>query len=159
MNEQVVTKQDNSKVDTKLFYLIGVFSVLAAIGLADSIYLLWSHFQPDVLNCSLLEGCDLVLQSEYSTILGIPTATFGVAYYSLLVLISGLSYFKKDSSRFVWAALLTPVGFGASLLFVYLQAFIIEAYCQYCLVSALIATILLFLAVWIIRQKGNRLLV
>jgi len=110
------------------------------------------HYFGPLLGCPIFGGCDKVLISPYSAVGGIPVALFGAVYY-LVVFILGVAYFDTGRSRVLrFAASLTPLGLIASLWFLYLQIFVIEALCFYCLVSALIST-LLFILTLLLRRK------
>lgn len=59
-------------------------AALAAIGLADSLYLWWTKVNRTELVCGIGD-CDLVNASPYSMLLGIPVAAIGAAGYVLLL--------------------------------------------------------------------------
>lgn len=48
---------------------------------------------------------------------------------------------------------LAGAGFLVSLNFVYLQAFVLEAFCLYCLISALFSTLLFIGSIWLTIEK------
>lgn len=132
------------------------FLVLSAAGFLDATYLTVEHYRSAVPPCGLAGGCETVLTSDYSTIGGAPIALFGAFYY-LAVFLLAFGYF--DSRRLVWlrlASWLSVLGFGMSLVLVYLQFFVLRALCQYCLLSAGISTglFLLSLAVLKVRQRA-----
>lgn len=116
------------------------YVILILIGLTDAAYLSALHFYQADPGCSLITGCDAVLSSEYSVIAGIPLAYGGFAYY-LTLLIGVLVYYqyeiKKAQQVLFFVNLL---GFLFSLWLVYIQAIVLEAFCQYCLISALTTT-------------------
>lgn len=124
---------------TKIWFLL-----LSLIGLGDSFYLALKHFQPvnPLEKCGITGGsCDLVLRSSYSEIFGIPLAVIGVLYY-LIMLVAFLVYNQK-AKRIASATSL--VGFVASLYFVYIQLVVIGAICEYCMLSAVVSTLLFVL--------------
>jgi len=140
-----------------------LFAVLAFIGFLDASYLTIQHYKGVPPPCSLLEGCEIVTTSKYAEVLGIPVALPGVLYY-LSILILTVSFFSsKDGSIFgggnkrflAWAALLTPFGFIASLWFLFIQFFVIDALCLYCLVSASTSTALFILGLIIMRRTKS----
>ncbi len=111
-------------------------TVVALIGLADSAYLTSKHISGSQVPCSITGGCEQVLTSSYSEIFGVPTAALGVLAYLAAFSLALLTYF---GNRQLWnlfgvAAVLMA---GFSLWFVYLQAFVIGAFCQFCLLSAI----------------------
>ena len=114
-------------------------AVVALVGLVDSVYLAVMHGEK--VPCSLVEGCEKVLTSEYSEIFGIPTALFGAAAYFAAFSFAVLSAF---GNRRMWTVfgVQTFVMLAFSAWLVYLQAFVIGAFCQFCLLSALTTSIL-----------------
>jgi uncharacterized membrane protein len=116
-----------------VFYWI--LAVIAIVGLADATFLTVAHLTGDDAVCGSSIGCSTVLGSAYATIRGIPTAAFGaVAYFvvfSLAVLVaSGYARLRR------FLIVVVSVMFLASLYFLYLQAFILHAFCPFCLLSA-----------------------
>ncbi|MCR4261189.1 MAG: S26 family signal peptidase [Candidatus Colwellbacteria bacterium] len=133
--------------------------ILAFLGLIDSAYLTIKHFTGGEVNCSAIPGidCDIVLGSMYSEIFGIPLALLGSLYY-LTVLAIGIIYLKKQDSIFIqFLLVMTSVGLLASLYLVYVQAFILNAYCAFCLASAFISTLLFAssLAMTFLKEKNT----
>jgi uncharacterized membrane protein len=122
---------------------MAIYVVLVLIGVADAAYLSAIHYYQADPGCSLITGCDAVLSSEFAVILGVPLAYGGLIYY--LVLLSGmLTYYQYETKKALHATLLVNVmGFLFSLWLIYVQAFILGAFCQYCLISALITTLAL----------------
>ena len=65
------------KLKTTLYIFLG----LSLIGVLDSFYLTLTKLQRSEAVCSILEGCDVVLNSSYSMVGPIPLAAFGLLYY------------------------------------------------------------------------------
>jgi uncharacterized membrane protein len=77
-------------------------------------------------------GCETVADSHYSHLAGVNIAVFGILGYVVL-LASALT--PGDAGRF--AGFLTAlVGFGYSAYLTYLELFVIDAICQWCVASA-----------------------
>lgn len=116
-----------------------VFPVLAVlfslIGLADSVYLTVNHYNGEIAPCSLVTGCEKVLSSEFSQILGIPISALGALSYFLTF---SLATFAFNQNRLAWHLMIaiTAGMAGFSIWLLYLQAFVIGAFCQFCLISA-----------------------
>ncbi len=110
-------------------------AVVALIGLADAIYLTIKHYTGEAVPCSIVEGCEQVLTSSYAEIAGIPLAIFGAAAYFVAFALAILAAFGNVRAWILFGvqAVLMTI-FTAWL--VYLQAFVIEAFCQFCLLSA-----------------------
>lgn len=119
---------------------------LSVVGILDSFYLTITHFSQNELVCTIIKGCDVVLKSEYSEIGPVPTAALGVffyitVFYIILLYISG----KISDDLMKKLGWIFGAGFVASLFFLYLQMFVINAYCQYCLFSLITSTLLFIL--------------
>lgn len=128
--------------------------VVAALGFADATYLTIEHYNNRIPPCTT-DGCEIVLTSVYATIAGVPVALLGAVYY-LAILVLLVTYLDSKNEKFVrWALSLTVIGFLASLYLFYLQAFVIKAFCQYCLVSAGTSTALFIAALVIFKKYRN----
>lgn len=119
-----------------------VFLILALIGFADATYLTLKHFNGGPITCSLTHGCDEVTSSAYSEIFGIPVALFGALYYLGVILLAVLYLDKKKEQVLSLISKLTWIGLGAAIYFTYIQAVILNAWCQYCIGSAITSTLL-----------------
>jgi len=83
-------------------------------------------------------GCATVAQSSYSHIAGINIAIFGIIGYVVLL---ATAFFRNDIARFTGFATALG-GFGFSVYLTYLELYVIEAICQWCVGSAILMTIL-----------------
>jgi len=114
--------------------------LLAFLGLVDTLYLGLKRGQS--VPCSITNGCEEVLKSEFSTVGGIPISWFGFVFYLSVFSAAAFAVFSEDDRllRLVfWPAL---AGFLISLGLVGIQAFVLHAYCQYCLASAVLTTLI-----------------
>ena len=119
---------------------------VSLVGFLDSAYLAAKHFFGSPVTCFIVEGCETVTTSRFATVAGIPVALLGAFYY-LGIFLLAVAYLDTKRAAFMkLAARLTFVGFLASLWFIYVQAFVLEAWCIYCLVSATRSTILFILS-------------
>jgi uncharacterized membrane protein len=84
-------------------------------------------------------GCATVAQSSYADLAGVSVAVIGIVGYALLF---AAALASGDAARFAGLAL-ALVGFGFSLYLTYLELFVIDAICQWCVASALVMTALL----------------
>lgn len=137
-------------------WLLAVFTLICFGGFLDSTYLAAKHFLGSPVTCSLLKGCEIVTSSKYSVVFGVPVAAFGVLYYLTILILMAIYLETKRDNVIKAAAYITPAGFMASLYFLYLQFFIIQAFCLYCLISAASSTLLFLIGLWIIHthRKG-----
>jgi uncharacterized membrane protein len=88
--------------------------------------------------------------------MGFPVALGGVIFYlAFLVLITAYLIEKKEL-LLRWALAITILGFLASLYLSLLQAFVIHAFCLYCLVSAATSTLLFIAAIIIFKKYQNK---
>ena len=140
----VTEKELNNIGKTAIAKLPLVAAVVALIGLVDSVYLTVKHYAGAKVPCSVISGCETVLTSEYAEIFGIPTAAFGAVAYFLAF---SLAILAAYGNRKMWLAFggLVSVMFLFTLWLIYLQAFVIEAFCQFCLISAATSSILFIL--------------
>lgn len=133
-----------------------VFFILSLIGVGDTTYLLVKHFQGAQDVCLFTQGCDKVLESSYATMLGMPMALWGFIFY-FLVFITAVFFLAHRSLRVLYAlAGMTVVGFVFSLVLVYLQAFVIGSFCEFCMLSATTSTLLFITAVYVMVHKHKR---
>lgn len=125
-------------------------AALALAGLAIAIYLTVLHYDHSAPVCvGGGGGCEKVQSSDYAELMGIPVALIGAVGYALI----GLSLLVPgDAGRFA-GALLGLVGVGFSLYLTYLELFVIDAICQWCVASAVVMAALA--AVTLIRFAGT----
>lgn len=125
--------------------------VLVALGLAVSGYLSYVKLADAPMIC--LEGafqCDAIQQSVYAELAGFPVAVLGLLSYVALAL---LLFFQKriEFLRENGIALLLGLVFFAwlySMYLVYIQAFVLQAWCQWCVIHEIIITLLLIVTGW-----------
>jgi uncharacterized membrane protein len=111
--------------------------IIAVVGFLDSGYLTWGYYSGAQLKCTIFEGCNTVLASEYSLFLGlIPNALLGMIYYGLVVFLLVVYLVERIKIALQVATALVAVGVLFSAYFVYLQIAVINAICIYCMVSA-----------------------
>jgi len=139
-------------LQNKVGLTIWIIALLSFIGFLDASYLTASHYGAAELICGASGGCDTVTTSSYSTVLGIPVALGGAVYYFSVLILSLLFIDTKNKKFLLPIVFLTPLAFLSSVWFVYLQLYVIEAICYYCMGSALTSTIL-FLLTPLIWQK------
>jgi uncharacterized membrane protein/rhodanese-related sulfurtransferase/predicted DsbA family dithiol-disulfide isomerase len=130
---------------------------LSLLGLFDSLYLLYTYTSPSRPMVCIGTGCDAVRASAYSTLWGVSMPVFGVLGYTLLaVVIIAESLLPARLARWARYAFLGMTGFGFlfSLYLEYLQAFVIHAYCAWCVTSGVVMTALFTLAVVNVVRAG-----
>lgn len=138
----------------KAALLYGVTALLSLAGLADSIYLTVEHISGRSVKCTIVSGCSEVLSSPYATVRGIPLALIGAAaYFSVFSLATLAAFDYKLAGTLL--TLLVALMFLTTLWLVYLQAFVIGHFCQFCLLSAIVTTILTGLVAIAHKTEGR----
>ena len=135
-------------------------ALVALAGVFVALYLtLYKLGYIGTLACAV-GSCETVQTSKWATFLGLPVGAWGVAYYLgvLALALLGLTARYADSRR-LSDVLLAVTAFGLlfSLWLTYLELFVIHAICQWCVVSAILATILFVLS-WLDRRDVAALL-
>lgn len=87
-------------------------------------------------------GCETVAKSQYSHLAGVNVAVFGIVGYVLLL---GAALLAGDIAR-IGGLAVSLVGFGFSVYLTYLELFVINAICQWCVASAVLMTMLFILS-------------
>ncbi|MDE2024996.1 MAG: vitamin K epoxide reductase family protein [Patescibacteria group bacterium] len=119
----------------------------AFLGFLDATYLTIIHYKNLIPPCSIAHGCETVLTSRYATIGPVPIALIGVFFY-LSVLILLFLFLQTKKRRIINLTFFLSVScIAVAAVLVYLQAFVLHAYCQYCLVSEGL-DVALFFSVW-----------
>lgn len=139
----------------KLPVQVWVWLGLATVGLYDAILLTVEHYTRRGLPCTLSGGCERVLTSRFSEFGGVPTAALGIVFY--LVVLFAIMYYVTNQQRPNKYLMLgwSTIGFVTSLGLTSIQAFVIKAWCQYCLLSALTSTLIFLTAVWYWRANAK----
>ena len=95
-------------------------------------------------------GCQSVASGPYSSMMGIPLATWGAVFYCTLALLGiGGVIFWRDSGRVFlrWAFCLAAFGFAFNLHLAYLMVFRIQAICWLCVTTYVINVVIILLLV------------
>jgi uncharacterized membrane protein len=117
---------------------IVIYSIVALVslaGLADATYLTVQALTGETMVCGGSPDCFKVLGSPYARVDGVPLALLGaVAYFSVFSFAVLAAFGYPRVRRFllftVWSM------FAVTLWLLYTQAFILHAFCRYCLFSA-----------------------
>ncbi|MCA9868365.1 MAG: vitamin K epoxide reductase family protein [Anaerolineae bacterium] len=122
---------------------------LAGLGVAG--YLAYVEIQLVDAVCGPIGDCNAVQSSVYARLFGIPIGLIGVIGYLILI---GVWVWGRSGSTTARALLLGMTVFGVvvSIYLTYLELFVIEAVCLWCLSSAVLMTlIMLAAAAWLAR--------
>jgi uncharacterized membrane protein len=129
-----------------------VAAIVSLVGLADATYLSVQALTGETLGCGGSPDCFRVLGSSYARVGGIPVALFGVlAYFSAFAFATFAAFGYRRARTF----LIPTIGamFLGTLWLLYVQAFLLHAYCRYCLFSA--ATTFLLAGLMIALPPGR----
>ena len=118
-----------------------IVAIVSLAGLADAIYLTVQALTGETLACGGSPDCFRVLGSQYSRIGGIPVASLGTLAYFSVFAFAIFAVFGYARARLFLALTVTGM-FLATLWFLYVQAFLLHAYCRYCLFSAAVTFLL-----------------
>ncbi|NPV77141.1 MAG: vitamin K epoxide reductase family protein [Anaerolineae bacterium] len=129
--------------------------ILTLIGLIDSLYLLWIKISQNKALCLPgLGDCWSVNTSRYSEIYGVPVSILGaLAYLVILALLwlEGKDFkFKAYLPGLIFGITLTGTLYSAYL--TYLEIAVIKAICPFCVVSAVVMTVLLIISTLRLRK-------
>ncbi len=122
---------------------------LCLAGTFVSGYLEWSYASPEHPLACIGSGCDVVRASPYAHFLGLPLPLYGLAMFLTLALASfgkGIASapWARVSSRFL--AILSGAGFLAFCYLTAIEAFVLHAWCMWCVLAAILGTGIFVLA-------------
>ena len=122
-------------------------TLVALAGLADAIYLTVHHYTATPVPCGVAFDCEMVLTSPYAEIAGIPLAAFGALAYFAAFSLALLAAFGDRRMWKLFGVQVTLMAVFSGWL-IYVQAALIGAFCQFCLISA--ATTLTLFVIYIV---------
>lgn len=109
---------------------IGAAAVcLAGIGIAG--YLSWARVADATVICVAGGGCETVQNSDYAELLGVPVAVLGLGTYAVIL---ALIAWDAPLAR-LGAASIALFGMLFSIYLLVVQAFVIEAFCTWCVAN------------------------
>jgi len=130
-----------------------VIAFLAVAGVVVSSLALQVHYSNETEPCSINAkwDCGIVNHSPFAEIAHIPVAALGITGY---LAIGGLALLNRR--RLVAALALGALGF--SLYLTYIEKYVLEVYCIYCVTSLGIIVLINLLAVWwvVTERRSNR---
>lgn len=150
-------------------FLSLVLVILSLIGIMDASYITYEKLSGQIPPCGAGFDCGGVLESPWAYIGPIPLSVFGLFYYVLVFSIASLHFLDVDIQMLItsWTKsvafsfpahqlllYLTTFGFFFSLYLLSLMAFVIQAWCLYCLISAAVC-ISLFVTSLILNKVSS----
>jgi uncharacterized membrane protein len=119
--------------------------LLSVVGLIDSAYLAWIKVTGSTAICSGIGDCEAVNNSPYSELYGVPIAFLGGLFYLTIMGLLVLEWYRiipGDWARYATFGL-AMIGVLYSVYLTYLEVAVLEAICPFCVVSAVVAILLL----------------
>lgn len=138
-------------------FLYTLAAFIALIGLSDSIYLTVRHLTGQNVECLASADCETVLGSSYATLGKVPLAGLGAAAYFAVFSLATLAAFGRAWARPLFLSLVGMM-LGVTAWLLYLQAFVLQAFCDFCLLSAALTAILSAIgtAVFFVERRSAR---
>jgi uncharacterized membrane protein len=131
---------------TRTYDRVALFSLfLSTLGILIAGYLTVRHYDATEISvCPIFDnGCDTVTGSKYAVILGfLPLALLGVFYYATVFMLGALYAFRGNKGFMKLSSYISMLGALFSLLLLYVQGFVLHAYCFYCVSSAIVSLLL-----------------
>lgn len=132
-----------------MFTKKNILLFFSVVGILISSYLAYTKLTSSSIQCGSHGGCNAVQNSDYSTLFGIPLGVFGMGYYFVLFFV----FFTEDIKNIAKIrSLLVAWGLLFSTYLTYLEAFVIHAYCLWC-VGSFVNIILIALIHFLWKQK------
>jgi uncharacterized membrane protein len=126
---------------TKIAWVYLIAALISLVGIGDAIYLTVQDLTGQSLRCTVISGCSEVLSSKFAHVGPLPLAAIGAAAYFGFFSLAILAAFGYSFARPLVTSLVT-IMFVFGLWLLYLQAFVIHHFCQYCLLSLAVTTVL-----------------
>lgn len=135
-------------------------AVLSLVGLFIAGYLLLHRLGlVGQLFCGVGGACETVQSSKWATQLGVPVPVFGVAGYLVLfalALVGMQPPLAGDRRVSLVLLLLSGLAVAYTAYLTYLEAFVIHAWCRYCLGSAIVIVLIFLLSIIDLGRSSYR---
>lgn len=132
-------------------------AVIALLGIFVAGYLTMYNFGLlGVIQCGT-GGCETVQSSQYAMLFGTPVALLGLFGYIVIFAIAMIGIQPRwVAARWVAVllVLISGVGTAFSAYLTYLEAAVIHAWCQWCVVSAVLMTLIFVLSLMGLRKEN-----
>jgi uncharacterized membrane protein/glutaredoxin len=120
--------------------------ILAGFGMILTGYLSYSALLSErVAFCTAGAGCDVVLNSRWSTLFGVPTSLLGFLTYALL---AAVAWNRDAANQWRWTFVISLFGLLYSIYLTSVAWFELKATCPYCLSSFGLMMAIFILTVW-----------
>ena len=125
-----------------------IIAFLALAGLVVSVLALRVHYSTGTEPCSINErwDCGVVNHSPFAEMHGVPVAVLGIAGYLAL---GGLGFARQRFLLF----LVTLIGLGFALRLTFIEEYVLQVWCVYCVISQAIIGLLTILSLaWLAKE-------
>jgi uncharacterized membrane protein len=130
-------------------------ALIAVLGILVATYLtLYKLGYIGALTCNI-GSCETVNTSKWAKFAGLPVAAWGLGFYVTVFGVAVASIqprFADSRGASVLLTVLTGWGVLFSAWLTYLELFVINAICQWCVVSAILVTIMFAVSLWDLRD-------
>lgn len=130
-------------------------AVLSLLGVLDTVYLsLYKLHVIQNLQCTV-GSCEQVQASPWSAVAGVPVSLLGLGAYLALLALAMLGVQPRWTAdrRIGWAIFaISAIGVVYSAYLTYVEAYVIEMWCQFCVISAILITLIFFLSIPGVRR-------
>lgn len=127
-----------------------VMALAALVGVFTSGYLFYEYVTGGEIACAIVSGCDIVRASSWATSFGLPRPFFGLVFYAVLfqalVIRAALTQYAKTLYAFTLG--LAVIGFIESGVLFIVQWLDLKAFCFWCLISGISATVIFIASLW-----------
>ena len=132
-----------------------ILAIFALVGLLVSVYIYFKKSRGEKLYCFIGKDCNDVVNSEYNRIFGVQNEIFGILYFtftllyfSIMLLMPALADTTHRAIPYLnlFVLLLTAGAAIFSAYLIFVQAFVLRKFCEWCLTLAMMS-ILIFVFV------------
>ncbi len=172
-DENDVTHKDGGKLQKCLNKQLWIVVISALLALPVTGYLIYMHYAPEASDfCEINDtlNCDIVNKSQWSYIdlgfVDVPVAIMGFVTY-LIFFVVGIGLLRSWKFENVWKGLnrnvvimllrwLAVVGFLFSLYLTYIEAFVLQAWCVFCIAQQILIFIIMVMMLLTIKFTGKK---
>lgn len=134
-------------------------AVVALAGVLVSAYLaMYNLGMLPVIPCTTGGGCAAVQASKYAHLAGVPVSMIGLGGYAAILLVALVGLQPRFAAA-AWPgralAALAAGGVAFSAWLTYLEAFVIHAWCTWCVISAVLITLVFLLSLPGLRRAAR----
>jgi len=118
-----------------------LFIILPFLGLFDAGYVSYEVFADRVPVCTPPFQCAAFLQNDWAYIAGLPLSAYGFVFYTIVLALAIMNFLELKNTKKALRGLAT-FGFLFAIYVTFLMAFVVKAWCLWCLISVITLTIL-----------------